>query len=73
MDVAMPEMTDVLHELKTSNPTRGIPVIAVGAYTMLTVGVTRGRRQRGLHEVRRPSVKSLNTLLLIAILDALLG
>jgi CheY-like chemotaxis protein len=51
LDVAMPRITDVLHELQTSNPTRGIPVIAVGAYTMLIVGNAARRADEAIQKL----------------------
>jgi two-component system cell cycle response regulator DivK len=49
LDLAMPEISglDVLHELKTSNPTRDIPVIVVSAYAMLMMG-SDARRADGV-------------------------
>ncbi len=49
LDLAMPEVSglDVLHELKSSNPTRDIPVIVVSAYAMLMMG-SDARRADGV-------------------------
>lgn len=49
LDLAMPEKSglDVLHELKTSKPTRDIPVIVVSAYAMLMMG-SDARRADGV-------------------------
>jgi two-component system cell cycle response regulator DivK len=49
LDLAMPEISglDVLHELKSSNPTRDIPVIVVSAYAMLMMG-SDARRADGV-------------------------
>jgi CheY-like chemotaxis protein len=49
LDLAMPEISglDVLHDLKTSNPTRDIPVIVVSAYAMLMMG-SDARRADGV-------------------------
>src|ERR1700682_5190989 len=40
VDLAMPEKSglDVLHDLKSTNPPRDIPVIVVSAYAMLMMG-----------------------------------
>src|SRR5436853_1184284 len=47
--LAMPEKSglDVLHELKSSKPTRDIPVIVVSAYAMLMMG-SDARRADGV-------------------------
>jgi two-component system, cell cycle response regulator DivK len=49
LDLAMPEVSglDVLHDLKSSNPTRDIPVIVVSAYAMLMMG-SDARRADGV-------------------------
>ena len=49
LDLAMPEKSglDVLHELKSSKPTRDIPVIVVSAYAMLMMG-SDARRADGV-------------------------
>ena len=49
LDLAMPEKSglDVLHELKSSKPTRDIPVIVVSAYAMLRMG-SDARRADGV-------------------------
>ncbi len=49
LDLAMPEKSglDVLHELKSSQPTHDIPVIVVSAYAMLMMG-SDARRADGV-------------------------
>ncbi len=49
LDLAMPQKSglDVLHELKSSKPTRDIPVIVVSAYAMLMMG-SDARRADGV-------------------------
>ena len=49
LDLAMPEKSglDVLHELKSSKPTRDIPVLVVSAYAMLMMG-SDARRADGV-------------------------
>jgi two-component system, cell cycle response regulator DivK len=49
LDLAMPEKSglDVLHELKSSKPTRDIPVIVVSAYAMPMMG-SDARRADGV-------------------------
>ena len=54
LDLAMPEKSglDVLHELKSSKPTRDIPVIVVSAYAMLMMG-SDARRAEMLQPTRK--------------------
>ena len=52
LDLAMPEKSglDVLHELKSSKPTRDIPVIVVSAYAMLMMGSDARRADGGIQK-----------------------